>query len=57
MEGVIGEIRLFAGDFAPRNWSFCQGQLLAIQTNQALFSILGTAYGGNGITNFGLPDF
>ena len=57
MDGVIGEIRLFAGNFAPRNWSFCQGQLISIQTNQALFSILGTTYGGNGITNFALPDF
>jgi microcystin-dependent protein len=56
MEGNIGEIRMFAGTFAPRNWAFCQGQLLAIQTNTALFSILGTTYGGNGQTTFGLPD-
>lgn len=55
-EGVIGEIRLFAGNFAPRGWAFCSGQILAINTNQALFSILGTTYGGNGIQTFALPD-
>ena len=52
----IGAIALFAGDFAPKNWAFCQGQLLAISQNTALFSILGTTYGGNGTTTFGLPD-
>ena len=57
MEGTIGEIRMFAGNFNPRNWAFCQGQLLAIQQNTALFSILGTTYGGNGTSTFGLPDF
>jgi len=56
MEGTIGEIRGFAGTFAPRSWAFCQGQLLAISQNQALFSILGTTYGGDGRTTFGLPD-
>lgn len=56
MEGTIGEIRMFAGNFAPRQWSFCNGQLLPINTNQALFSILGTIYGGDGRTSFGLPD-
>ncbi len=56
MDGYIGEIRLFAGDFAPKNWAFCNGQLLAIAQNQALFSILGTTYGGNGTTTFALPD-
>ena len=56
MEGTIGEIRIFAGNFAPRNWAFCQGQLIAINSNQALFSILGTVYGGDGRTTFGLPD-
>lgn len=56
MEGMIGEIRLFAGNFAPRSWMFCQGQLLAIASNQALFSILGTTYGGDGRTTFALPD-
>jgi len=56
MEGYIGEIRLFAGNFAPRSWAFCSGQLLAISTNTALFSILGTTYGGNGVNTFALPD-
>jgi microcystin-dependent protein len=56
MEGTIGEIRLFAGNFAPRNWAFCQGQLLSIAQNTALFSILGTTYGGNGQTTFALPN-
>ncbi len=56
MDAYIGEIRLFAGNFAPRNWAFCQGQLLPIAQNTALFSILGTTYGGNGQTNFALPD-
>jgi microcystin-dependent protein len=53
---MIGEIRMFAGNFAPRTWAFCQGQLLAIASNAALFSILGTTYGGDGRTTFGLPD-
>ncbi len=57
MEGYIGEIRMFAGNFSPRSWAFCQGQLLSIAQNTALFSILGTTYGGNGQTTFGLPDF
>ena len=56
MEEYLGEIRLFAGNFAPRNWAFCQGQLLAISSNQALFSILGTQFGGDGRTSFALPD-
>src|SRR5437660_12354605 len=53
---MIGEIRMFAGNFAPMNWAFCNGQLLAIQSNTALFSILGTTYGGNGTTTFALPN-
>jgi microcystin-dependent protein len=57
MEGYIAEIRLFAGNFAPRNWAFCQGQILSIAQNTALFSLLGTTYGGNGQTTFALPDF
>jgi microcystin-dependent protein len=57
MEGTIGEIRMFAGTFAPRTWSYCNGQLIAISSNTALFSILGTTYGGNGQTTFALPDF
>lgn len=56
MVGNIGEIRLFAGNFAPNTWAFCQGQIISIATNTALFSILGTTYGGNGTTNFALPD-
>ncbi|QIA08489.1 phage tail protein [Draconibacterium halophilum] len=55
-EPYIGEIRMFAGNFAPRGWSFCVGQLLAISQNDALFSLLGTIYGGDGSTTFGLPD-
>ena len=55
MEGYIGEIRLFAGNFAPRYWAFCDGQLLDISNNSALFSILGTKYGGDGRTTFALP--
>jgi microcystin-dependent protein len=53
---MIGEIRMFAGNFAPRGWAFCQGQILSIAQNTALFSILGTTYGGNGQTTFALPD-
>ena len=56
MEGTIGGIRGFAGNFAPRAWAFCEGQLIAIAQNTALFSILGTTYGGDGRTTFGLPD-
>jgi microcystin-dependent protein len=52
----LGEIILFGGNFAPRGWAFCNGQLLAISQNTALFSILGTTYGGDGQTNFALPD-
>jgi microcystin-dependent protein len=52
----LGEIELFAFDFAPKGWAQCNGQLLSIQQNQALFSLLGTVYGGNGTTNFQLPD-
>ena len=57
MEGTIAEIRMFAGTFAPRNWAYCQGQLISIASNTALFSLLGTTYGGNGQTTFSLPDF
>ena len=53
----IAEIRMFAGNFAPRSWMFCQGQILSIASNTALFSLLGTTYGGNGQTTFALPDF
>ena len=56
MEGFLGQVILFGGSFAPRNWEFCDGQLLAISQWQALYSILGTTYGGDGRTNFALPD-
>lgn len=52
----IGEIRMFGGNFAPRDFAFCNGQLLPIAQNTALFSLLGTQYGGDGRTTFGLPD-
>lgn len=55
-EPFVGEVRMFAGNFAPRGWAFCDGQLLAVSQNDALFSLLGTTYGGNGQTTFGLPD-
>lgn len=52
----IGQIILFAGNFAPKGWALCQGQTLAIQQNAALFAIIGTTYGGNGTSTFQLPD-
>jgi microcystin-dependent protein len=52
----IGEIRMFGGNFAPRGWAFCNGQLLSIAENSALFSLIGTTYGGDGQTTFALPD-
>lgn len=55
-EPMIGEIKMFAGNFAPRGWAFCDGQLLPINQYPALYSILGTTYGGDGKTTFGLPD-
>jgi microcystin-dependent protein len=55
-EPFVGEIRMFAGNFAPRGWAFCDGELLAIAQNNALFSLFGTVYGGDGRTTFGLPD-
>ena len=55
-EPFIAEIVMFAGNFAPRGWAFCQGQILSIAQNTALFSLLGTTYGGNGQTTFALPD-
>lgn len=56
MNPFIGEIRIFGFTFAPLDWAFCDGQLLAISQNTALFSILGTTYGGNGTTTFALPN-
>lgn len=55
-EPYLGEIRMFAGNFAPRGWAKCEGQLLSIASNTALFSLLGTTYGGDGMTTFALPD-
>ena len=52
----VGEIRLFAGNFAPLGWALCQGQLLSIAENDTLFSLIGTTYGGDGQQTFGLPD-
>jgi microcystin-dependent protein len=56
MEEMIGVIKMFGGNFAPRGWALCDGQLLPIAQNTALFSILGTTYGGDGRTTFALPD-
>src|SRR5918999_1113150 len=55
-EPFLSEIRVFSFNFPPKGWAFCNGQLLAINQNQALFSLLGTTYGGNGQTTFALPD-
>jgi microcystin-dependent protein len=52
----VGEIRLFAGNFAPQGWAFCDGSLMAIADNDTLFSLIGTTYGGDGTNTFGLPD-
>ena len=55
-EPFLSEIRIFSFNFAPKGWATCNGQLLPINQNQALFSLLGTTYGGNGQTNFALPN-
>ncbi|MCC2606360.1 phage tail protein [Planctobacterium marinum] len=55
-EGYYGEIRIFGGTYAPAKWSFCDGQILSISSNSTLYSLLGTYYGGDGRTSFGLPD-
>ena len=55
-EPFIAEVRIFAGNFAPRSWAFCNGQLLPIAQNTALFSLIGTTYGGDGRTTTRLPD-
>jgi microcystin-dependent protein len=55
-EPFVGEIRMFAGNFAPAGWMFCEGQLLSIDENQTLFQLLGTTYGGDGQSTFALPD-
>ncbi|MEW4425933.1 tail fiber protein [Paenibacillus pabuli] len=56
-EPYLGEVRLFANNYAPRGWMFCEGQILQIQGNQALYSLLGSVYGGDGRTTFALPDY
>jgi len=56
MEAFIGQIQSFGFNFAPRNWAMCNGQIMSISQNTALFSLLGTTYGGNGQTTFALPD-
>ena len=52
----VGEIRIFAGNFAPAGWMFCEGQLLPISENETLFQLIGTTYGGDGQSTFALPD-
>src|SRR5215475_986082 len=52
----VAEIRIFTGGFAPKGWAFCDGQILPLSQNTALFSLLGTTYGGNGTSNFALPN-
>ncbi len=53
----VGEIRFFAGNFAPQGWAFCDGQLLAIADNETLFNLIGTTFGGDGQSTFAVPDF
>jgi microcystin-dependent protein len=55
-DAFLGEIRMISWNYPPRNWAFCNGQTIAINTNQALFALLGTSYGGNGVNNFQLPN-
>jgi microcystin-dependent protein len=55
-ESYVGEVRMFGGNFAPTGWAFCDGQLLAISEFEALFNLIGTTYGGDGMSTFGLPD-
>lgn len=56
MEGTIGEVRLFAGNFPPKYWAFCRGQIVSVSQNVALYSVLGNMYGGDGRTTFALPN-
>ncbi|KAA9339017.1 phage tail protein [Adhaeribacter soli] len=56
MDEYLAIIKMFAGNFAPRGFAFCQGQIISINSNMALFSLLGTVYGGDGVNTFGLPD-
>jgi microcystin-dependent protein len=55
-EPFVGEIRMFGGDYPPLNWAFCNGQTLSISANQALFTLIGTTYGGDGVRTFALPN-
>ncbi|MFY9259498.1 MAG: tail fiber protein [Gallionella sp.] len=57
MDGFVGEIRLFAGNYAPEGWVLCNGQALSISEYQVLFALLGTIYGGDGVNTFNVPDF
>jgi microcystin-dependent protein len=57
MDPFLGEIRIFAGNYAPMGWMMCQGQILPISGNDALFALIGKTYGGDGVNNFALPDF
>ncbi len=56
MDGYLGEIKMFAGTFAPVNWAFCHGQLLSVAQYQSLYALIGTQFGGDGTTTFGVPD-
>ncbi|WP_322979640.1 phage tail protein [Pseudomonas sp. C11] len=56
MDAYVGQIRLFAGNYAPKDWAFCNGAIINISDNEILYSLIGTAYGGDGKTNFMLPD-
>jgi microcystin-dependent protein len=56
MDTYIGQIMIFCGNFAPNNWAFCNGQLMSIAENDALFALIGTTYGGDGVNTFALPD-
>lgn len=57
MDGTLGEMRIVAFQFIPKNWDLCYGQYISIASNQALYAVIGTTYGGNGVTDFALPDF
>lgn len=56
MDPYLGDVKMFAGNFAPVGWALCNGALLPISQNEALFTLLGTTYGGDGVSTFGLPD-
>ena len=55
MEGTIGEVKYFAGNFAPKNWGFCQGQMMSISSNTSLYSVIGARFGGDGRSVMALP--